>query len=66
VPLVLRPDGGKYTLVGECYIPGIMEGEALIEERKKADSSYDGFDRSWLNRLHEEPIPFETEEIFIM
>jgi hypothetical protein len=39
VPYVLRPDGeGFYKLVGECYIHGVMEGEALaarsLVERK--------------------------------
>ncbi|KAH7014782.1 heterokaryon incompatibility protein-domain-containing protein [Ilyonectria destructans] len=30
VPFVIRPTGrGTYTLVGECYIDGVMDGEAL-------------------------------------
>jgi hypothetical protein len=30
VPLVLRPCGkGVYRLVGECYVHGIMKGEAM-------------------------------------
>ncbi|KAK8026226.1 hypothetical protein PG990_004049 [Apiospora arundinis] len=30
VPLVLRPNGdGTYYLVGECYVAGIMRGEAM-------------------------------------
>lgn len=28
VPFVLRPNGICYNLVGECYIHGIMKGEA--------------------------------------
>ena len=29
-PFVLRPDeGGQWSLVGECYVQGIMEGEAV-------------------------------------
>jgi hypothetical protein len=31
VPFVLRPDGGKWLLVGECYFEGLMRGE-LFEE----------------------------------
>ena len=30
IPFVLRPlPGGKFMLVGECWIQGLMEGEAL-------------------------------------
>jgi hypothetical protein len=30
MPLVLRPwDDGKFLLVGECYVPGLMQGEAI-------------------------------------
>jgi hypothetical protein len=29
VPLIVREDDGKYVLVGECYIHGIMYGEAM-------------------------------------
>lgn len=32
VPFVVRPTGrGTYTLLGECYVDGIMDGEALQE-----------------------------------
>ncbi|CAH0044919.1 unnamed protein product [Clonostachys solani] len=32
VPFAVRPTGnGTYTLIGECYIDGIMDGEALQE-----------------------------------
>ncbi|KAH7355251.1 heterokaryon incompatibility protein-domain-containing protein [Rhexocercosporidium sp. MPI-PUGE-AT-0058] len=31
-PFVIRPrDGGGYLLVGECYIYGLMNGEALVD-----------------------------------
>jgi hypothetical protein len=34
VPFVLRPaEGSTWTLVGHCYIHGIMDGEAF-DERK--------------------------------
>lgn len=29
VPFILRPDHGYYRLVGECYLHGIMNGEAI-------------------------------------
>ncbi|PVH80545.1 hypothetical protein DL98DRAFT_515399 [Cadophora sp. DSE1049] len=29
VPYVLRPTAGYYQLVGECYVHGIMNGEAM-------------------------------------
>jgi hypothetical protein len=29
-PMILRPDGdGRYLLVGECYLHGFMDGEAV-------------------------------------
>jgi hypothetical protein len=28
-PFILRPLGDKFRIVGECYIPGLMNGEAL-------------------------------------
>jgi hypothetical protein len=31
VPMILRLIGGSYRVVGECYLHGIMEGEALAE-----------------------------------
>jgi len=38
VPFILRPDNqGQYTLIGECYVSGIMKGEALdmgLDERE--------------------------------
>lgn len=36
VPLVLRPSGDTYKLVGEVYIHGIMFGEACVEEKHVA------------------------------
>lgn len=31
VPMVLRRSGGRWKLVGECYMHGIMYGEILDE-----------------------------------
>ncbi|KAI1299868.1 heterokaryon incompatibility protein-domain-containing protein [Xylaria venustula] len=34
VPFVIRPTGrGTYTLVGECYLDGVMDGETLVSDR---------------------------------
>ncbi|KAG8530604.1 uncharacterized protein KY384_004642 [Bacidia gigantensis] len=67
VPILLRPDPSdhKYEFVGECYMHGFMDGQALVEARRKAEPDYDHKDTSWLERLHEEPLPFPTVEITI-
>lgn len=37
-PYVLRPvDDGNYILVGECYVYGLMNGEALVHLRQELD-----------------------------
>ena len=66
VPLVLRPCGDKYTFIAESYVHGFMDGEAFINARSTADSTYDKTDRSWLERLHEEPIPFPTQKFVLI
>ena len=66
VPIVLRPHDDKFTFVGECYCHGFMDGEAFVKARKKTDSIYNGEDRSWLERLHEEPTPFSTQEFVLI
>jgi hypothetical protein len=34
VPYVLRPDeGGTFKLVGQCYVDGVMDGEALADDK---------------------------------
>ena len=33
VPYVLRPCKDGYTLIGECYIHGLMDGEAMDREQ---------------------------------
>lgn len=41
VPYILRPVDGPestYQLIGECYIDGIMHGEALHHVRKEAEA----------------------------
>ncbi|KAG8529616.1 uncharacterized protein KY384_006253 [Bacidia gigantensis] len=67
VPIILRPDlsDGKYTLIGESYMHGFMDGEALVEARKQSDPSYDTNDTSWLEDLHEGQLPFPTTEFII-
>jgi len=31
VPFLLRPVGSAYRLVCECFIPGVMQGEAVVD-----------------------------------
>ena len=43
VPFVLRGDGGdegKFWLVGDCYVHGVMEGEVV--------SGNDGGEKKWM------------------
>lgn len=61
VPLLLRGCGdGKYRLVGECYVHGFMDGEALADARKKRDSLSDYSRTDWLEHLLETPLPFDA------
>ncbi len=30
VPYILRPKDGRYIFIGDCYVEGLMEGQALI------------------------------------
>jgi hypothetical protein len=36
VPFILRPADGRYRFVGECYLHGIMLGQALEKGREKS------------------------------
>jgi hypothetical protein len=29
IPIILRPESGHYTFVGDAYVHGIMDGEAM-------------------------------------
>ncbi|KAE9379877.1 hypothetical protein N431DRAFT_432242 [Stipitochalara longipes BDJ] len=29
VPYILRPKGHRYIFIGDCYIDGLMEGQAM-------------------------------------
>ena len=33
-PLILRPRGGYFRIIGECYVHGIMRGETVKDKRK--------------------------------
>lgn len=37
VPVVLRPSGSKYRLIGECYVQGMMGGEAVKRLRQRTN-----------------------------
>ncbi|KAJ9643033.1 hypothetical protein H2201_004835 [Coniosporium apollinis] len=45
VPFILRPLNDSqptyYTLVGESYVHGIMDGEAILEQRRKGDELHE-------------------------
>lgn len=34
VPFILRPSGAGYLFIGECYVHGLMDGEAWEEFEK--------------------------------
>ncbi|XTI95877.1 hypothetical protein V2W45_1350248 [Cenococcum geophilum] len=43
VPFLLRPKNNFYHLVGECYVHGIMDGEAItmLEARRLSEASFE-------------------------
>jgi hypothetical protein len=76
VPLLLRLDAGdgRFAFVGECYLHGFMDGEALVLARRQVLGLAGGGDwdmyaplddeeRAWLGRLHEEKLPFVVREL---
>jgi hypothetical protein len=65
VPFLLRPNGDEYELVGECYVHGLMDGEGLIQAKRRAQPDGDHNNTSWIYRLDEEPLPFETEDFVL-
>ena len=36
IPLLVRPNGDGYSLVGQCYLHGFMKGEVLSTASNKA------------------------------
>ncbi|KAI9860802.1 MAG: hypothetical protein M1813_005725 [Trichoglossum hirsutum] len=65
VPVLLRRYDDGYIFIGECYVHGLMDGEGLVDARRHAQPGYDHSDTSWLQRLHEEPMPFKTEDFIL-
>ena len=66
-PFLLRPAGDNYyTYLGEAYVHGIMDGEGLVNARRRADSTWTAEDSSWLQELGDPPFPFETEEVILI
>jgi hypothetical protein len=43
-PIILRPNGDSWVVVGESYIHGIMDGEGWDEMMFEGDSSLESFD----------------------
>ena len=64
MPFVLRPKNNHFLFRGEAYVHGIMDGEALINARQKADPSWVP-EAGWFEELKEGPMPFETEEVIL-
>ena len=68
VPYLLRQacDENEYSLVGECYVEGLMKGEALLQARSIADPSYNFQNTSWIKRLHYTDRPFRTKDVIFI
>lgn len=43
-PIILRPNGDYWVVVGESYIHGIMDGEGWDEMMSEGDSSLESFE----------------------
>jgi hypothetical protein len=65
VPLLLREAENGYTFVGECYVHGLMDGEGLVEARKRAHPEWDSKETAWLNELRSGHLQFDTEDFVI-
>ena len=55
-PMLLRPDGDRWRVVGQCYVPGLQAGEALagpLPRGFREVRAYDGDHRPWLHRIHD-------------
>ena len=52
VPILPRTYEDSFISIEECYVSGLVDGEGLIEARKRADSDYNDSDTSWLQELH--------------
>jgi hypothetical protein len=55
----------RYEFRGESYVHGMMDGEALVQARKKQDTNCPA-DNKWLDELGFGPFPFKTEEILLV
>ena len=44
VPLVLRPQGGGFVILGQCFVLGVMDGELFKDERLDTDLEGQVFD----------------------
>jgi hypothetical protein len=72
LPYVLRrhEDTDTFQFIGECYVHGLMNGEGLVDARKKSrPTELPPEDNSWLDSLDEPEegeLPFETEVVTLV
>ena len=67
MPFVLRRvgDSDSYTFVADCYVHGFMDGESFIEAKMAADPAWNPRDKTWLEKLHKDELPFPVKEFRI-
>ncbi|KAK5465296.1 hypothetical protein LTS15_001859 [Exophiala xenobiotica] len=61
----ISPKLRTFEFRGESYVHGVMDGEALIDARRREDANCPE-DTKWLDDLGQEPWPFSTEEIALI
>lgn len=63
VPFVLRPlDSGQWQLVGECFVPGLMQGEAVEAAGLLQPGSFDRSEDDY-KHLRLTPVPLDGSDL---